>query len=143
MKKYNNWEYYTQEFNTDCFVVAICNAAIFQRKSHDRDELLKIAKCKNGYTINKTKVINASKLNFTQTNNFDDFVKHGGIAIIMHPIFNLHACFVEPIRNDKIKVINSWLGSNEIIISPLELKPFIPKEPNNRFYLLHNDKIEQ
>lgn len=136
MRKNNNWEYYAQKFNTDCFVVAICNASIYQKKPHNWNKLLKTAKCKNGGTINEIKVINASKLHFIQTNNFDDFIKHGGIATIMHPIFNLHSCFVEPIKNDKIKVINSWLGSNEIIISPSELRQFLPKEPNNKLYLL-------
>ena len=51
------------------------------------------------------------------------------------------SAIIEPIRkNGKIKIINSWLGSNEIIISPNELMKFLSKSPNDRFYLLQKNK---
>lgn len=135
--KERGYKYYSQEFNKSCFPTAVLNAGIFLQKHLDKNKIIKAANCEHGGCIDESEVIKKSKLPLFMTSEIDLIYKNGGIITIHHPIFNLHSCFVEPTITESIKIVNSWLGSNEIIINKKELKRFLPKHKiNQRMYYI-------
>jgi hypothetical protein len=124
-------------------VVAAINASIYLgRKIPDIEIIKDIAGCRHGKTIFEIEVIKFLNLPMHSTSDFKDICKYGGISIIMHPIFNLHAIFIESQVDWYIKVVNSWLGPNVVTLSPDELSRFQPAFINNRRYWVFNDGVQ-
>ena len=122
-------DYLFQPQDTSCFVVAAANSLIYLDKPvPDLEKAKDLAKCRNGPTICPDQVIVYCKLPMIKTADPKEIYKNGGILIISHPVFNLHAVFVAPIEDsDRVLVVNSWLGPNELSLTHSEISKFVAR----------------
>ena len=126
--------YLSQEGGTCCFVIAAANCLIHNDISvPDLEEAYDIACCRTGSTINHQGVIDYFSAPLMPTDDYKLVLEHGGIFIIMHPIFNGHAFFMFP-ENERVTIINSWLGPNVCSVGKGEISKFIPKHNNLGLY---------
>ena len=131
--------YRSQRYDMNCFPIALKNCAIYIDKKLDLKRFIRLAgRAKVGEGLAKT-LIQISKLLLEETNDLNDIYEHGGIISIMHPIFNLHTTFCFPTEHNKIMLVNSWIGCNELPLDKPTLKEYLPKPPNNKMYYLLNN----
>ena len=129
--------YRSQKYDQNCFAYALKNCAIHLDKKLDVKRFIRLAgRAKVGEGLGKT-LIQLSKLPLEETNDINDIYQNGGIISIMHPIYNLHAIFCFPIEHDKMMLINSWIGCNELPLDKPTLEKFLPKPPNNRMHYIN------
>ena len=121
--------------DTTCFPVALVNCGKYIGKRVNLKKYIKFCCCNTGSALREGEAIEDSKLPLEKIDEYNMVVLYGGIVTIMHPIFNLHSVFIHPIDNTHlICAVNSWLGPNEVRLSPGELEKFFPgtKENQNR-----------
>lgn len=130
--------YLSQKQDSTCMAVAITNACHYLNITPPRwHQLTEDLHCNNGKAFGGAEVIHRTFEDQLQTTDeFDTFIETGGILVIMHPIFNLHATFCFP-KNGEYTWINSWLGPNILTgIGKTEIRRFVPKPPNVEFWAL-------
>ena len=131
--------YVAQKYDSNCFAVALKNCAVYLGIKFDVNRFIRLAgRAKVGGGLAKS-LIQLSKLPLEETNDINNVFENGGIITIMHPLINLHSTFCVPMKDkDKVMLINSWIGCNEMPIYKNDLNQFLPKYPNNRMYYIDN-----
>lgn len=127
-------KYLSQEGGTCCFVIAAANCLIHNNLPvPDLEKAYDIAGCRTGSTINYQGTIDYLKAPLTSTDDYKQVLEHGGIFIIMHPIWNGHAFFMFPYK-EGVVVVNSWLGPNVTRVGKEEICQFLPPHNNLGLY---------
>lgn len=124
-------KFVAQKYNSQCFPIALKNCAVYLNKKLNLYEYIRFCGCNKGRALNTEMAVLKSGLPLEKTDKIEDVFEHGGIITIMHPIFNLHSVFCFP-KDNKIILVNSWLGSNELPLEKEEIMRWIAKPPNNR-----------
>lgn len=119
-----------------CFVYSAANILVYEgRPVPDLEPIKDIGCCRNGATIHRHKVLNALGLSLRETNRAEEVFANGGILIILHPIWNLHAIFVTPKENEHVIAINSFLGPVECRLDTATLSRFLPPPLHARHFM--------
>lgn len=131
-------QFRSQGQDTSCIPVAIHNAAIYLNITPPDNEL----PCETGSAIGADKFIeDFFQGSMVKCNEYDEFVKTGGILTINHPIFNFHAICAFPDDNG-LMLVNSWLGPNVIKnIGIGELERFLPPYKHQCWFWRFKDGI--
>jgi len=127
-------KYILQTTSKNCFVYSALNAAIYlgQKNLPDFELISEIAN-KDGYT-DEQGVIDFLNLPMRKTRSEDFLFTSGGIGILQQPK-NLHAVFIEPEEDNKIKIINSGLSSELIDVwETVKIIDYLPANRNHRLY---------
>ena len=119
-------EFYSQEKNTDCFVIAVANCLVYLKKEvPDLEVARDVAACRHGGAIYRQETVDYMKAPLRETEDAEEVLEKGGTISILHPIFNGHHIFVHPSKKYHVIMVNSWLGPNVIEVANSEIRPFI------------------
>ena len=131
---------YTQKQDSTCFIVAMANCYSYLGLKQDRNFQNHISdlkqECKGGPFLRKQQGIKELGLDkyLNETDHATDLQVTGGIVSIMHPVFNLHACFVSKVDLKDCLVYNSWLGPSGTRMSWRELFRFCRHTSSTHWY---------
>ena len=128
-------KFISQKQDTTCVPVAMKNCAIYLNKKFNLKKYIKFCCCDNGAAIRVDEAIKHSRLPLKKTKLINKIFKNGGIITIMHPIVNLHSIFCYPVDN-KVTLINSWLGSNEFKLFTSKIIEYLATEPNRKMWYI-------
>lgn len=115
--------FFEQGCGADCFAVAAMNCCRWLGIEPPlREHLVRVGKGEHGCIIDKVAVLESCGLKMREVKSAVA-LHSGGIVTIMHPRYNLHSVFCQPVGEGKVLLVNAMLDENLVSVANLRDVP--------------------